>query len=115
MSVCNRQKTIALHNRFKCITAQALVREYQTPNGANVREVGSIAYGYSITIGPGGKPHVKEFGNVNAGKEMHLGMAKPSILVERKPLHDITATDKGLNAVMQIPGIRKDIKINIYD
>lgn len=40
-----------------------LVREYETPEGGKVREVGPIVYGYSITIGPDGKPRVKEFGS----------------------------------------------------
>lgn len=39
-----------------------LVREYETPEGGKVREVGPIVYGYSMTIGPDGKPRVKEFG-----------------------------------------------------
>jgi HSP20 family protein len=104
----DKQNVQCVHIFLKECTKD-LVREYQTPNGANVREVGSIAYGYSITIGPGGKPHVKVFEKVNAGKEMHLGMAKPSILVERELLSDITATEKGVNAVMQIPGIGKKI------
>ena len=43
-----------------------LVREYQTPEGEKVREVGPIVYGYSMTIGPDGKPHVREFGNVKS-------------------------------------------------
>src|SRR6478735_5587159 len=35
-----------------------LVREYQTSDGAKVREVGPIVYGYSMTIGPDGKTRV---------------------------------------------------------
>ena len=41
-----------------------LIREYETKNGDKVREIGPIVYGYSMTIGPDGKPHVREFGNV---------------------------------------------------
>ena len=41
-----------------------LIREYETPEGAKVREVGPIVYGYSMTIGPDGKPKVTEFGNI---------------------------------------------------
>ena len=33
-----------------------LVREYQTPTGDKVREVGPIIYGYSVTVGADGKP-----------------------------------------------------------
>src|SRR5690348_18506236 len=65
-----------------------LVREYSTPQGGKVREVGPIVYGYSMTIGPDGKPHVKEFGNVKAGKTVgpYIGANKPQITAEREPL-----------------------------
>ena len=56
-----------MFNVFNDISTNApkeLVREYETLDGDKVREVGPIVYGYSMTIGPDGKPHVKEFGNV---------------------------------------------------
>src|SRR6476469_8542088 len=95
-----------------------LVREYQTSDGGKVREVGPIVYGYSMTIGPDGKPHVREFENVKAGKNIvgqHLG-AKPQISAEREPLSDITTTDNEVKVILEMPGIKKeDIKINAYD
>ncbi|HJR46587.1 MAG TPA: hypothetical protein VJ799_00380, partial [Nitrososphaeraceae archaeon] len=33
-----------------------LVKEYQTSEGAKVREVGPLVYGYSMTVGPDGRP-----------------------------------------------------------
>lgn len=33
-----------------------LIREYNTSEGGKVRKVGPIVYGYSMTIGPDGKP-----------------------------------------------------------
>jgi HSP20 family protein len=111
-----------MFNVFNDLSSNApkdLVREYQTPDGAKVREVGPITYGYSMTLGPDGKSHVKEFGNVKAGKNIaggHLGIQKPLITAEREPLSDITSTDKEVKVVLEIPGIRKeDIKINAYD
>jgi len=96
-----------------------LVREYQTSDGANVREIGPIVYGYSMTIGPDGKPHVKEFGNVKGAGEHNLGQhlgAKPQISAEREPLSDITSTDNEVKVILEMPGIKKeDIKINAYD
>lgn len=41
-----------------------LVKEYQTPEGTKVREVGPLVYGYSMTIESDGKPKVREFGNM---------------------------------------------------
>src|SRR3978361_1330094 len=63
-----------------------LVREYQTPDGEKVREVGPIVYGYSMTIGTDGKPHVREFGNVKSLGGAGVGRIKPQILAEREPL-----------------------------
>src|SRR5579875_18032 len=56
-----------MFNAFNDISRNApkeLVREYETSEGGKVREVGPIVYGYSMTVGPDGKPHVREFGNV---------------------------------------------------
>ena len=36
-----------------------LIKEYETPKGAKVRQVGPIVYGYSMTIGPDGKPKIR--------------------------------------------------------
>jgi HSP20 family protein len=72
-----------------------------------------------MTIGPDGKPCVREFGNVKAGKNIagqYLGIQKPQITAEREPLSDITTTDKEVKVVLEMPGIKKDdIKINAYD
>ena len=71
-----------------------LIREYETPDGAKVREAVSLVYGYSMTIGPDGKPKVREFGNVKSAGRMGLTSststgsgAKPSqqITDERAP------------------------------
>jgi HSP20 family protein len=110
-----------MFNVFNDLSTNApkeLVREYQTQDGGKVREIGPIVYGYSMTIGPDGKPHVKEFGNVKTGKNMgqYIGANKPQISAEREPLSDITTTDKEVKVVLEMPGIKKeDIKINAYD
>src|SRR6476659_11202154 len=76
-----------------------LVREYQTSDGAKIREVGPIVYGYSMTIGPDGKTRVREFGNVNAIRNKTVGQSissdidKPQISTERESLSDITTTE----------------------
>ncbi|TLX89620.1 MAG: hypothetical protein E6K94_09660, partial [Thaumarchaeota archaeon] len=41
-----------------------LITEYVTEDGAKVREIGPLVYGSTTTIGPDGKPIVREFGNV---------------------------------------------------
>ncbi len=101
-----------------------LIREYQTSDGAKVREVGPLEYGYSMTIGPDGKPKVREFGNVTSPYQLGvtgtMGKATKSspqqIAAEREPLVDLNTTDKEVKVVLEIPGVKKEhIKINVFD
>jgi HSP20 family protein len=92
-----------------------LVREYETPTGAKVREVGPLVYGYSVTVGPDGKPKIREFGNVKPIAEA-TRVGAPQITSEREPLADVVTTEKELKVIVEIPGINKeDIKVNAYD
>jgi HSP20 family protein len=91
-----------------------LVREYQTPTGDKVREVGPIIYGYSVTVGADGKPIVREFGNVKP--VLGAGRGEPQLTSEREPLADIVTTDKEVKLIVEMPGISKeDIKVNAFE
>jgi HSP20 family protein len=93
-----------------------LVREYDTPTGGRVREIGPLVYGYSMTIGPDGKPKVKEFGNVRSLGGGGGMTAPPALTAEREPLADVITTDKDIKVTVEMPGVSKqDIKINAYD
>jgi len=101
-----------------------LVREYQTSDGSMVREVGPLVYGYSMTIGPDGKPKVREFGNVKSPNQLGVtgtirnaaNSSSQQISAEREPLVDVNTTDKEVKVVLEIPGVKKeDIKINAFD
>jgi len=93
-----------------------LRREYQSPDGAKVREIGPLVYGYSVTIGPDGIPKVREFGNVKSLGRMSDSNIEPKQTAEREPLADIVTTDKEVKVIVEMPGIRKeDVKVNTYD
>src|SRR5205823_4953985 len=95
-----------------------LVREYNTPQGGKVREYGPFVYGYSMTIGPDGKPKVREFGNVKSPSSRRGGgfFTRPLISSERQPLADVTTTDKEVKVIVEMPGVNKEnIKVNAYD
>jgi len=67
---------------------------------------GPYIYGFSITIGPDGKPIIREFGNVKriAGR--------PSIGEEREPLVDVFEDEKTVTVIVEMPGVNKeDIKV----
>jgi HSP20 family protein len=65
-------------------------------------------YGYQVSLGPDGKPHVKEFGNIRPqGGQLQLGA--------REPLIDVSVDDKEgvVKIVAEMPGANKEsIKIN---
>lgn len=68
-------------------------------------------YGYQITVGPDGKPHVREFGNVKTGAR---GLVEQSNT--REPLVDTSVDEKSnlLVIMAEMPGISKeDIKVNV--
>ena len=92
-----------------------LIKEYDIPEVRKVREVGPIVYGYSMTIGPDGKPNIQEFGNVKSVSGRG-SFEQPSLSAEREPLIDISTTDKEVKIVAEMPGISKEkIKIDAYD
>ena len=103
-------------------TPKELVREYVTPGGDKVREIGPIVYGYSAVVGPDGKPRITEFGNVKQGTRIggKVGSGTrrsgPQITAEREPLADIITTDKEVKIVVELPGVNKEnIKVKAYE
>ena len=72
----------------------------------DIQRYGPFYYGYTMTIGPDGKPVVKEYGNV-----------KPSLLPTsdtREPLVDtlVDEKEKILKLVAEMPGVeKKDVKV----
>jgi HSP20 family protein len=99
-------------------TSKEMVKEYQAPDGSKIRQVGPIVYGYSVTIGPDGKPIVQEFGNVrpNKGGSGLTGRTGPQLNVEREPLLDINVMDNQGTVILEMPGVNKEsIKINAFD
>jgi HSP20 family protein len=115
-----REMERMFEEQFKDIqtkTPKDLVREYETPEGEKVREFGPFVYGYSMTIGPDGKPRVREFGNVRSPFGARGTTATRSLISsEREPLADVTTTDKEVKVIVEMPGIGKEnIRINAYD
>lgn len=87
-----------------------LIKEYETEDGVKVKEIGPLVYGSTTTIGPDGKPIVREFGNVRP--RMSAG-STPNILTERQPLSEVSSTDKEVKVSVELPGVSKEqIKID---
>jgi HSP20 family protein len=114
-----REMEREFQDTFKDIETKApkdLVREYETSAGGKVKEYGPFVYGYSMTIGPDGKPKVREFGNVKSPFSSRDLFTRPLISSEREPLADVTTSDKEIKVVVEMPGVNKEnIRINAYD
>jgi HSP20 family protein len=64
-----------------------------------------FVYGFSVRIGPDGKPHIQEFGNTPAAVRAHTD--------ERKPIVDVFETDDEVQVIAEMPGVEKeDIELN---
>ncbi|MCW4017575.1 MAG: Hsp20/alpha crystallin family protein [Candidatus Bathyarchaeota archaeon] len=84
------------------------VKERKLPDGSTVKEFGPFVYGYSMKIGPDGKPEIQEFGNI---KKTQKGL--PQVRQEREPLVDVVETDSEIRVVVELPGVEKtDIKLH---
>jgi len=78
-----------------------LLKERKLPDGSTRREFGPFVYGYSLKIGPDGKPEIREFGNVKPS------LAGPKVKEEREPLVDIVETNGEIHVVAELPGVEK--------
>jgi HSP20 family protein len=73
---------------------------------------GAVYYGYSVTVGPDGKPHVREFGNV---KPTSRGTFQVGT---REPFVDTVVDEKSneLKVVAEMPGVqREDIHLEALE
>ncbi len=68
-------------------------------------EIKPIVRGFSIRIGPDGKPEIREFGTKPTIKETGIE--------ERRPLVDVIETDNEIQVIAEMPGVNKDdIELN---
>ena len=94
-------------SQFKDLEDQVpktLVRETKDRDGTIRREIGPIVYGYSMTIGPDGKPVVREFGNVKPRAAAPL----KEITDQREPLIDVVDSGKRTKIIAELPGVNKE-------
>lgn len=83
-----------------------LVRERTLPGGGKVKEWGPFVYGYSMTVGPDGKPQIQEFGNIKP--ETRMGRPRLDVKEKREPLADVRATNGEVQVIVELPGVAKE-------
>lgn len=108
-----REMERMMENMFKEFKEEALprdlFRERKLPDGRIIREFGPVVWGYSVTIGPDGKPVIREFGNV---KPSFRGLKPFDIKTEREPLVDVFSDNGNIKVIAELPGVEKeDIKL----
>ncbi|HXW36658.1 MAG TPA: archaeal heat shock protein Hsp20 [Nitrososphaerales archaeon] len=81
-----------------------LIRESIHPDGTVRKEIGPIVYGYSVTVGPDGKPVIREFGNVRRRE----GTPWKGTQDRREPLVDVVTSEKDVRVIAELPGVKKD-------
>ena len=110
-----REMERAFSEQFKDLERELpknLVRESRSPDGSTKKEIGPIVYGYSVTIGPDGKPIVREFGNVRRGE----GKPWKAIQDKREPLVDVVSSGKEVRVIAEMPGVKKeDINVTVNE
>jgi HSP20 family protein len=88
-----------------------LLRERTLPDGTKMKSWGPFVYGYSLTVGPDGKPKVREFGNFKA--ETRMGKPYMDVKEKRDPLADVITTDGEVRVIVELPGVeKKDIELS---
>ena len=98
-----------MQEAFKNVEQQVpknLVKERKMDDGSIVREMGPIVYGYSVKIGPDGKPVVRKFGNIDAFPNLLGGGL--AVKEEREPLVDVIKGENELRMVAEVPGVNKE-------
>jgi len=92
-----------------------MFRERRLPDGSVRREYGPFVYGYSVKIGPDGKPVIREFGNMKPGLTGEGG-APLNLTDRREPLVDLIEDDETVKVLAELPGVeKKDIRLRATD
>jgi HSP20 family protein len=89
---------------------RGMSREIRLSDGSKRRVYGPFVYGYSVKIGPDGKPVIREFGNMKPG--LARGGLPISLSERREPLVDTIEDGDSVKVLAELPGVeKKDIKL----
>jgi len=91
---------------------EMMAKEFEElSDGTKMKSWGPFVYGYSVTVGPDGKPKVREFGNFKA--ETRMGKPYMDVKEKREPLADVITTDGEVRVIVELPGVeKKDIELS---
>ena len=96
-----------------------MLSERKLPDGSTIRQYGPFVYGYSMSMGPDGKPIIQEFGNVKPSRRPGaFGLEQPALEPKdtREPLVDVINEPSQVRVVAELPGVEKSaIKTSINE
>lgn len=79
-------------------------------------EQGPYVYGFSMRVGPDGKPNIQEFGNTRPPKRIESGEPEKYEIAEREPLTDVIECEDSISITLEIPGVEKeDIELTVEE
>jgi HSP20 family protein len=79
---------------------------------SNIEPGKPFVHGFSVKIGPDGKPRFNEFGN----KPQNPLRGKPVMSDEREPLTDVIEDQKQVAVTLEMPGVeKKDIDLRVTE
>lgn len=87
---------------------EAALRGAEVPKGA-ARPGNPFVYGFTMRLGPDGKPRIEQFGNLPHGLAR-----RPEVAVEgaREPVTDVIEHDDRLSLTLELPGVeREDVQV----
>ncbi len=89
---------------------EEFMEDFQRMEGCERRAGKPYVFGLSVSLGPDGRPILKEFGNVKSTS------LKPVFSEEREPLTDIYEEGGDLVILAEVPGVdEEDIVLNISE
>jgi len=84
-----------------------LILERMLESGGQLKTDPAI-YGFSMRVGPDGKPMIREFGNTTSPQNLQESM--------REPLTDVIEEAERIRVIVELPGVEKeDIHLNATD
>lgn len=79
-------------------------------DSTNLQPGKPLVYGFSMSMGPDGKPQIREFGNIEPSDE------KISVKNAREPLVDVIEREKEIDVLAELPGVDKeDIDVEAHE
>ena len=101
--------------QFKRMEQQmnTLFKQMINENLSSQNDANTQYYGWTYQVGPDGKPHYQEFGNI---PNIHSSQPKPQLQQRYQSPIDIQESDKEIYITMELPGIEKEnIKLETID